>query len=270
MNHATAPRTTRSPGWIVGGRRPAAPAVRLFCLPYAAGGASIYAPWRSSFADDIELCPVELPGRQTRRRDSAFTCVDSLVDALASGLAGEFDVPYALFGHSMGSLVAFELARALRRRGVGEPSVLFVSGGRAPQLPREHPVVHDQPDAVVIAKLRSLGALPKDICDEPELVELLMPTIRADLTVCETYEYRPEPPLTCPIVAFAGADDPEVPPARMDPWREQTSGGFLKQVLPGDHFFLHSSRSALLDAVHAALAGALRQGPAARTRLSVG
>lgn len=256
-------RTTSANGWIVRGRRPAAPAVRLFCLPYAAGGASTYAPWLTSFSGEVDVCPVELPGRQTRSRDSAFSRVGPLVDAIATGLAGEFGIPYALFGHSMGALVAFELARELRRRGVAGPSVLFVSGGRAPQLPREHSPVHDQPDGVVLAKLRSLGALPAEICDEPELVELLMPTIRADLTLCETYEYRPEPPLACPIVAFAGDDDREVPPARVDPWREQTSSGFLRHVLPGGHFFLHSSQAAVLDAVYAALAVALRHGAAA-------
>ena len=135
----------RADGWIVGPPPARTPAVRLFCLPYVGGAASVYEPWRGAFGDDVEVCPVELPGHQTRLREPAFTHVDALVDALASALVDELDVPYALFGHSLGSLVAFELARELRRRGVGEPRALLVSGGPAPALPRVHPPVHGVP-----------------------------------------------------------------------------------------------------------------------------
>ncbi|MFC5946639.1 thioesterase II family protein, partial [Micromonospora harpali] len=150
MNRTEALRTTRAQGWVMGARRRTAPALRLFCLPYAGGNASAYTQWPDAFPDDVEVCAVELPGRQTRWRDDAFTRVEPLVEALASALAGELGVPYALFGHSMGSLVAFELARELRRRGLGEPRVLFVSGGPAPQLPREQPRIHDGPQALVV------------------------------------------------------------------------------------------------------------------------
>ncbi|PZG44113.1 hypothetical protein C1I98_17665 [Spongiactinospora gelatinilytica] len=203
MNHIATHRTTRAHGWIVGAPRRRAATVRIFCLPYAGGTASAFGRWPAALLGHVEVCPIELPGRQTRWHDNPFTHAGPLVDALAAALAGEFDIPYALFGHSMGSLLAFELARELRRRGVGEPRVLFVSGGPAPQLPRAHPSIHDQPDTAVVAKLRTLGGLPDEIYESPELLELLMPTIRADFSVGETYEYRVEPPLTCPIVAFA-------------------------------------------------------------------
>ncbi|URM90689.1 alpha/beta fold hydrolase [Streptomyces sp. MRC013] len=234
-------------------RRPAAPSVRLFCLPYGGGGTSIYAAWPSLFPDDVEVCPVELPGRLTRWREKAFERAEPLVDELATALSGELDVPYALFGHSMGALLAFELARALRRRGAAEPRVLFVSGAPAPQLRRRHRQIHDQPDDVVVGRLRELGAVPEEVYAEPELLDLLMPTIRADFSVVETYVHRPEPPLGCPVVAFAGTEDREVPADRVDPWHEQTTGGFTRRLLPGDHFFLHSARTALLDSVRAAL-----------------
>ncbi|MGP3750117.1 thioesterase II family protein [Streptomyces sp. IBSNAI001] len=259
MNRTTTPRATRAHGWIVGTRRPAAPFARLFCLPYAGGGASTYAAWPSLFPDNVEVCPVELPGRLTRWSEKAFEQAEPLVDELATALSGELDVPYALFGHSMGALLAFELARALRRRGAAEPRVLFVSGGPAPQLRRRHRQIHDQPDDVVVARLRELGAVPKDVYDEPELLELLMPTIRADFSVVETYVHRHEPPLGCPVVAFAGTEDREVPADQVDPWHEQTTGGFTRHLLPGDHFFLHSARTALLDSVHAALTAAARR-----------
>ncbi|WP_220503877.1 thioesterase II family protein [Microbispora sp. H13382] len=257
MSH-TASRTTRAHGWIVGAapRRPA-PAIRLLCLPYAGGAASSYASWQNAFADDVEVCPVELPGRQTRWHERPFTRLEPLVEALASALAGELDVPYALFGHSMGALVAFELARELRRRGAAGPRVLFASGGAAPQLRRERPGIHDQPEDVVIARLRSMGGLPEEVIAEPELLELLVPAIRADFAVCETYAYRPEPPLTCPIFAFAGTEDQEVPAERVSPWQEQTSATFLHQVLPGGHFFLRTAQPALLNTVRTGLTAAL-------------
>ncbi|MGW0330808.1 thioesterase II family protein [Streptomyces sp. NPDC003011] len=256
MNETAVSRSApavRAGGWIVAPPRRTVPALRLFCLPYAAGAASVYAGWCGTLGEQIEVCPVEYPGRQTRWRESPHTRLAPLVDALSSALTGELDVPYALFGHSMGSLVAFELARELRRRGAGEPHALFVSGGRAPRLRHEQPRIHDQPDEAVTDRLRRLGGLPDEVYDEPELLDLLMPAIRADFGVCETYTYRPEAPLTCPVVAFAGTEDREVPAERMAPWAEETTGPFVRYVLPGDHFFLRPAQTALLDTVRAAL-----------------
>ncbi|MEU2764737.1 alpha/beta fold hydrolase [Streptomyces sp. NPDC006906] len=243
----------RADGWIVAPPRRTAPALRLFCLPYAAGAASVYASWSGALGKQVEICPIEYPGRQTRLRESPHIRLEPLVDALASALADELDLSYALFGHSMGSFVAFELARELRQRGAGEPYVLFVSGGQAPRLRHELPRIHNQPDAVVVDRLRELGGLPGEVDDELELLELLMPAIRADFAVCETYEYHPEPPLTCPVVAFAGAEDREVPPKCMAPWAEETTGPFIRYVLPGDHLFLRPSQTALLDIIRVAL-----------------
>ncbi|MET9666786.1 alpha/beta fold hydrolase [Streptomyces sp. NPDC006475] len=255
MNRTATARPPRAHGWILGTQhRTTAPAIRLFCLPYAGGAASAYAQWSPFLGDEVEVCGIELPGRQSRWSDRPFTRMEPLVDALASAIESELDVPYALFGHSMGSLVAFELARELRRRGAAEPHVLFASAGPAPQLRRPESRVHDQPDAVVIDKLRSLGGLPEEIYAEPELLELLLPTIRADFEVLETYAYRSAPPLTCPIVSFAGTGDHEVPVARVAPWREQTTAGFTQHELRGDHFFLRSAQAQLLETVRAALA----------------
>ncbi|MFK0180548.1 thioesterase II family protein [Streptomyces xanthochromogenes] len=255
MNRIAPPRMTRAGGWIVGQPRHSAPALRLFCLPYAAGAASVYTPWADRLPRGVEVCPVELPGRQTRWREDAFQRVAPLVQSLADALRGELDVPYALFGHSMGSLIAFELARELRRRGHDEPRLLAVSGGPAPSLRRERRI-HDKPDDVVVDKLRELGGLPEEVCESPELLELLMPTIRADFAVCETYVRPPGQPLTCPVLAFAGTQDTEVPPSRVAPWEQETGGGFTQHLLPGGHFFLHTSRDAVLDTLGRALSAA--------------
>ncbi len=243
----------RADGWIVGSPAPHAPAVRLFCLPYVGGAASVYEPWRGALGADVEVCPVELPGHQTRLREQALTRIDAIVEALASAITGELDVPYALFGHSLGSLVAFELARELRRRGAGEPRALFVSGGPAPRLPRVRPPVHDASESVVVDRLRSLGGLPDEVLAEPELLRRFLPTIRADFAVFETYEFTPERPLTCPVVAFTGSEDTDVPFARVRPWSAESTGRFEHHVLPGGHFFLHTARTALLNLVRGEL-----------------
>lgn len=258
----------RAGGWISGPQPLDSPSVRLFCLPYAGGAASIYEPWRDAFGADVEVCAIEPPGRQTRLRESAYTRLEPLVDALATAITDELDVPYALFGHSMGSLLAFELARELRRRGVVEPCALFVAGGAAPRLPSLRPPVHDAADAQVFARLRELGGLPAEVHEEPELMRLFLPTIRADFALFETYEYRPEPPLDCPVVAFTGSHDREITPARLAPWSEETTGRFDYHVLPGGHFFLRTSQTALLDLIRSGLAAyAYASSPVSQLRI---
>jgi medium-chain acyl-[acyl-carrier-protein] hydrolase len=254
LNPITTTRAARANGWVVDRPRRTPPAHRLFCLPWAGGNSSAYTAWRDAFGGDVEVCPIELPGRQRRWAESPFERLDPLVNALATALSGELRGRWSLFGHSMGALVAFELARALRRRGEGRPETLFVSAGPAPQLPRPQPWVHDQPDSVVLERLRALGGVPEELTAAPELMELVLPAIRADFAVCETYVHRPEPPLDCPIVAFSGAQDAEVPPERVEQWRSQTTGTFLHHLLPGGHFMINSERDTLLAAVRERLA----------------
>ena len=229
--------------------------VRLFCLPYAGGGAGAFRGWARLAPPHVAVCPVELPGRGTRLAEPAHRRLSLLVRALAAGLAPALDRPYALFGHSLGALLACELTRVFAADG-RPPVHLFVSGAAAPAVPRTRPAVHAAPDEDVLAELRSLNGTPPELLADEELMGLMLPTLRADFAVLETYEHRPGPPLPVPITAFGGSADPAVPPAALTGWRRESAVGARVHVLPGDHFFLHDAAAE----VAAAVAGAL--GPA--------
>lgn len=218
--------------------------VRLFCFPYAGGDAQIYRNWPRQLPS-AEVCAARLPGRGARIQEAAFRDLRSMVEAIAS-VAPYLDRPFAFFGHSMGALVAFELARLLHGRGLPGPAHLFVSGRRAPQLPADWPITYDLPDAEFVEYLRSLNGTPAEVLDHPELLELMLPLLRADFCVAETYDYRPGPALDCPITAFGGAGDAEVSRAEVEAWAAQTSASFLARIMPGDHFFLNNPQTRAL------------------------
>jgi medium-chain acyl-[acyl-carrier-protein] hydrolase len=223
--------------------------LRLFCFPYAGGGASAYRGWAPALPFDVEVCPVQLPGRESRLREPAFNRPEPLIAALAEALQSHLDLPFAFFGHSMGALLSFELARELRRRGGSLPLHLFVSGRRAPQVPVREEDIHDLPEPEFIAKLRELNGTPEEVLQHSELMRLLVPVLRADFAVNETYMFQPEEPFGMGISAFGGLADAEVNRADLVGWREQTRGAFRLRMLPGDHFFLHSARDLLTEAV---------------------
>jgi len=232
--------------------RPAA-RLRLLCFPYAGGGTSIYRSWGAQLPPYIELCAVRLPGREGRFAEPPLRRMDQLLEQLVAGVLPYLDRGFALFGHSLGALVAFELARALRREGLPTPAHVFVSGRRAPQLPdtREpgEPALHTLPDAELIGELRQLGRHPFDAEATPELLDLMLPTVRADLELAETYEYQDDLPLACPITAFGGHNDEAVTEDSIAAWRAHTRHRFALNMLPGDHFFLHAMAGPILAAV---------------------
>lgn len=226
-------------------------AVRLFCFPYSGAAASIYYPWAEMLPPSIEVCPVQLPGHGTRLREPLATRLTPQVEALAAGLAPACDRPFAFFGHSMGALLSFELARHLRRQGKPGPIHLFVSGHGAPHLPDRNPPLHQLPDDQFVAKLRELNGTPEEVLRHQELLQLLIPVLRADFAVCETYVYQPEPPLDCPISAYGGLGDGYVNREELAAWQEQTTGRFSLRMFPGDHFYLNTptNRAHLLMAL---------------------
>ncbi|MBD2083575.1 thioesterase II family protein [Trichocoleus sp. ST-U3] len=221
--------------------------LRLFCFPYAGGGALNFRTWSQGLPVGVEVCAVELPGRGKRILEAPFTQALPLVQAIAHALLPYLDKPFAFFGHSMGALVSFEVARLLRREYGMSPVHLFVSGRSAPQLPLQEPPIHSLPQPAFIEELRRLNGTPKAVLENVELMELLLPILRADFAVLETYVYAAEPPLQCPITAFGGLQDVKVSVDRLEAWRQQTSAKFSLQMLPGDHFFVQSAQPLLLQ-----------------------
>jgi medium-chain acyl-[acyl-carrier-protein] hydrolase len=218
------------------------PALRVFCFPYAGGGGQVFRSWQSSFPPGVEVCPIQLPGRRLGGpQDVAFADVVELVDAAMPALLPLMDRRFVLYGHSYGALVAYELAAALQQRGGEQPEHLFVSGRRAPQLPSRTPDVPFLSQSELVQRVTARwGAIPEPVLREPELLERLLPILRADITANETYEHPARAPLSCPIDAYGGAQDSTVLPDELAAWRERTASSFEEHVLPGDHFFISS------------------------------
>jgi len=231
--------------------RPDAASV-LVCAPYAGGGASVFRDWPAALPG-VEVQALQLPGRERRFREPPLRRVADVVAAVVPELAPRLDRPFALFGHSMGALIVFEVARELRRRFAASPSALFVSGARAPQLPSGRRT-YDLPDDELAGEIAWPHAADGEPVPASEVLEVMLPLVRADLELAQTYEHRPEPPLRCPIVAFCGAADAEVGVEDAAAWRAQTVGRFALHVLEGDHFFVHSAQSRLLELIASELA----------------
>lgn len=230
--------------WIAHARPRPEARLRLFCLPYAGGNASIFRAWGQRLPAEVEVMPVELPGRASRFREPPLRRVDEAVEKLEAALSPLFDRPFAFFGHSMGALLAFELARRLRRTGGPEPVALFVSARRAPHLPPEEDPVHGLPDGEFFERLRELNGTPEEALQHPELMQMLLPLLRADFELNETYEFAPGEALACAVAAMGGLGDPEVTREHLEAWRQHTSGPFSLRMFAGDHFYLNQRPAA--------------------------
>ncbi|HEV7906270.1 MAG TPA: alpha/beta fold hydrolase [Pyrinomonadaceae bacterium] len=218
----------------------------MFCFPYAGGAASVYRNWAKHLPSSIEVCPVQLPGRGSRMGEPFFRRIEPLVEAAAEALLPYFDRPFAFFGHSMGAIISFELARLLRREHKLLVTKLFLSARPAPHLPDDEPTTYNLPEPEFREELRRLKGTPQEVLEHPDLMALMSPMLRADFEVCQTYEYVPEPPLKCPITVFGGLQDEEVSREQLDAWRAHTDASFALRMFPGDHFFLHASAPMLL------------------------
>lgn len=230
--------------WLIRKPQPAAQ-MRLFCFPYAGGSANVFASWQAVLGPNIEVCSIQLPGREMRMAEEPLTSLDQLLIELTRALQGMDKLPFAFFGHSLGALLAFELTRLFRRHGMILPCQLIVSGASAPSWRDPHPL-HRLPDAELIEALREYEGSPPEVLDNLELMEMLLPMIRADFTLGERYVYQPAVRLPVPITVLTGTSDRHVSNELAQKWAEETSEACRVQVFEGGHFFIHRQQQAVL------------------------
>jgi medium-chain acyl-[acyl-carrier-protein] hydrolase len=221
------------------------PRLRLFCVPFAGTGASAFNAWSSAFPDTVELHAVQLPGRESRYHEPALSDAYEAARLLADAIEPYLDRCYVFFGHSMGALIAFEAIRELRRRHAPMPAQLFVGARRAPQLAAMRPPLTHVPREVFLRLVSDYYDSPPAAWQNPDLLEIVLPVLRADMALCEGYVYRREPPFDFPIQAFAGLRDRSAPLSAVQAWREQTTGEFAVEGFDGGHFFVNASLARL-------------------------
>jgi surfactin synthase thioesterase subunit len=251
--------------WLI--RKPGAGAVRarLFCVPYAGVGASAFRLWSAGLPADIEVCTIQLPGRETRLREAPLARMHSIVDALLPELTPHLDLPFAFFGHSMGAVVASELTDALSRRGGPMPFHLFVSGRRAPHLADPDPPLAGLADNEFVAEInRRFGGIPAEILADRELMELLLPCLRADIAALESHQPVHFARTPCPLTVYGGTQDSRAPRAHLEAWRDKAGAAFRVRVFEGNHFFLTPRRVELLADISDTLARSLSAPSCAR------
>jgi medium-chain acyl-[acyl-carrier-protein] hydrolase len=220
--------------------------LNMFCFPYAGGSALVFKKWADLLPSTVQVISVELPGRGARLREPVLVSLPSLIDKLEEVILPLLDKPFVFFGHSMGAMIAFELTRTLRRKCGREPRALFVAGRRAPHIPNNEPISYNLPHDEFIEELIKLDGTPKEVIEHAELMELMIPLLRADFQLIQTYEYLADTPLRCPISVYGGLQDHRVTREMLLAWKEQTGAGFALHMLPGDHFFIRSSSMQLL------------------------
>lgn len=249
-----APNRGKENPWIVRPRSSTAPRLRLFCFPYAGGGPSAFRRWIAHFPQDVECCLVQLPGKESRVLEPPVRRMEGLVDAIHSAIEPLLDRPFAFFGHSMGGKVSFELARKLRREGGPRPLKLFISATRAPSVPDPDPPVGHLPDHDFVAEIQvRYDAIPKDVLENPELLELVLPGLRADFEVMETHVSSEEPPLDVPITCIGGREDHRVGDAGLAAWAEETGADFELRMFQGDHFYIQGNEAEFLPYIRSEL-----------------
>lgn len=221
---------------------------RAFAFPCSGAGTMSYYQWAKYLdGSEMDFVGVQLPGRENRLREKPIADLPLLLESLVPAISPWLGKPFVFFGHSMGALIAFELCRALCRKGLPLPQRLFVSAFRSPQMPNPNRELHKLPDLGIIDSLRKYGGTPVQVLANKELMAVFLPVLRADFSLHETYRYQEEAPLPCPITALAGAGDKVVRPEYMVNWRQQTTSGFELVQYEGGHFFLHGHMDAIMQ-----------------------
>jgi medium-chain acyl-[acyl-carrier-protein] hydrolase len=212
--------------------------IQLFCFPYAGGSARVFWDWRNKLPGYVEVCAIELPGRGARLMDPLCTRISTLVDDAIPQILAKRNKPFVLFGHSLGALIAFEIARRLKKGSGIEPLGLIVSGHRAPHLSRTRVPMHVLPESQFLQRLRAYNGTPDEVLQDAGIMEIMLPILRADFTAAETYSFQMQTTLSCPLTAYGGWQDADVGIDELCAWKDHTSGQFILRVFKGDHFFL--------------------------------
>lgn len=240
--------------WLQGIQPDSKVDMRLFCFSYAGGGASTYLRWRAHFPKNIDICAVQQPGREGRIAEQPISDLPTLISHIADAITPHIKIPYAFFGHCNGALVAFELARELRRRNKILPQHMFISSFRSPDLRNSKSVLHDLPQSKFIAHLKTYGGMPEEILNNEHMMDSLMHTLRADFSLHENYEYHEEESLDCPLTILGGLQDSIVTRKELVGWRDKTLKSAKINIFPGGHFFIDTHRKFLLKMINDELA----------------
>ncbi len=239
--------------WILPARTQGTVSCRLFCLPYAGGGASVFRTWGAGLPDSIAVHAIQPPGREERVNEPPLTDLRELARELALELLPLLDMPYAVFGHSMGALFAYELLQQLSALRASPPRHLFLSSYLPPQYTRRWAPIHQLPDDEFLEEIRKLNGTPDAVLRHPELMALLLPTLRADFAACERYAPQHPVAMSWPVTVYGGTDDTDVPAELLAGWQLHTAASFRMRLFDGDHFFLTACRNALLDDIRTTL-----------------
>ncbi len=224
--------------------------LRLFCFHAAGSGASQFIPWAQLLPQEIELCGIQLPGRESRFREQPYCHIEPLLADLEESIYPLLDRPFAIFGLSLGGTIGFELARRLRQAYHIQPDHLFVASRRAPHLPERFPPIAHLPEEQFIAEIQKrYNGIPEVIRNDRDLLDLFLPTLRADFQVLESYQYLNQPPLDCPITAYAGTQDVVLTQEELEGWQEYTYRDFTHQFFSGGHFFFNGQPAMIVQAV---------------------
>ena len=244
--------------WLLRKNAGQKPQLRLFCFPHAGAGAVLYSRWLNTFPEAIDVCAVDPPGRLSRLKEPAPATMAELVAALDVALDDYLDLPFAVFGYSLGALTAFEWCRSIRRRLGREPECMMVAAAGAPQLGTYREPISDLPGPEFLQALeRRYGAIDPVLRGEARMLELIMGIMRHDLRLLEQYHYAADEPFSCPLVAFGGSRDRGVPSERIAAWQAQTSAPFHSQLFEGEHFFIRAHGTELARAVQTSTLKAL-------------